>query len=35
VGYKSDYSFSKHFKAKTGINPSQFIKQIKELEVPA
>ena len=35
VGYKSDYSFSKHFKVKTGINPSQFIKQIKELEVPA
>jgi len=30
VGYKSDYSFSKHFKAKTGINPSYYIKKIEE-----
>lgn len=33
VGYKSDYSFSKHFKAKTGNNPSQYIKQIKDLKI--
>jgi len=32
LGYKSDYSFSKHFKIKTGKNPSQYIKQIQELE---
>ncbi len=32
VGYKSDYSFAKHFKAKTGFNPSYYIKQIEKLE---
>ena len=32
IGYKSDYSFTKHFKAKTGLNPSYYIKKIKELE---
>jgi len=32
VGYKSDFSFSKHFKAKTGLNPSYYIKQIEQLE---
>jgi AraC-like DNA-binding protein len=28
LGYKSDYSFAKHFKSKTGINPSYYIKRI-------
>jgi len=32
VGYKSDYSFAKHFKAKTGVNPSYYIKEIDKLE---
>ncbi len=32
VGYKSDNSFAKHFKAKTGINPSYYIKKIEKLE---
>lgn len=32
IGYKSDYSFSKHFKAKTGLNPSYYIKNIEKLE---
>ena len=32
VGYKSDYSFSKHFKIKTGLNPSYYIKNINKLE---
>ncbi len=31
VGYKSDYSFAKHFKAKTGFNPSYYIKEIEKL----
>lgn len=31
VGYKSDYSFAKHFKSKTGINPSYYIKRIEEI----
>jgi len=29
IGYKSDYSFTKHFKAKTGLNPSYYIKNIE------
>lgn len=29
LGYKSDYSFSKHFKSKTGSNPSQYIKELE------
>ncbi|WP_271768672.1 tetratricopeptide repeat protein [Aquimarina algiphila] len=32
IGYKSDYSFAKHFKAKTGINPSYYIKNIQKQE---
>ena len=31
VGYKSDYSFAKHFKSKTGLNPSYYIKEINKL----
>ncbi|MFD2563782.1 tetratricopeptide repeat protein [Aquimarina rubra] len=31
IGYKSDNSFTKHFKAKTGINPSYYIKNIEKL----
>jgi len=31
LGYKSDYSFAKHFKNKTGINPSYYIKEINKL----
>jgi len=31
LGYKSDYSFAKHFKSKTGINPSYYIKKIQEI----
>jgi len=30
IGYKSDYSFAKHFKAKTGLNPSYYIKTIEK-----
>ncbi len=30
VGYKSDDAFAKHFKAKTGLNPSYYIKNIKK-----
>jgi len=30
IGYKSDYSFVKHFKAKTGLNPSYYIKNINK-----
>ncbi|MDH7447081.1 helix-turn-helix domain-containing protein [Aquimarina sp. 2201CG14-23] len=30
VGYKSSYSLVKHFKAKTGINPSYYIKHIEK-----
>ncbi len=33
IGYKSDYSFAKHFKAKTGLNPSYYIKKIKQQEL--
>ncbi len=29
IGYKSDYSFTKHFKAKTGLNPSYYIKNLE------
>ncbi|WP_299244162.1 tetratricopeptide repeat protein [uncultured Aquimarina sp.] len=29
IGYKSDYSFTKHFKTKTGLNPSSYIKNIE------
>ena len=32
IGYKSDNSFTKHFKSKTGINPSYYIKNIEKLE---
>ncbi len=32
VGYKSDKSFVKHFKSKTGINPSYYIKNIETLK---
>ena len=32
VGYKSDYSFAKHFKAKTGLYPSYYIKTIEKRE---
>lgn len=32
LGYKSDYSFSKHFKRKTGRNPSQYIVHLRKLE---
>jgi len=32
IGYKSDYSFAKHFKAKTGLNPSYYIKNIQKQE---
>ncbi|WP_160114747.1 helix-turn-helix domain-containing protein [Aquimarina sp. AU474] len=32
IGYKSDNSFTKHFKAKTGLNPSYYIKNIEKLE---
>jgi len=28
IGYKTDNSFTKHFKSKTGINPSYYIKKI-------
>ncbi|MFD0862873.1 helix-turn-helix domain-containing protein [Sungkyunkwania multivorans] len=31
VGYKSDYSFTKHFKSKTGLNPSYYIRNIDKL----
>ncbi len=31
IGYKSDNSFTKHFKAKTGLNPSYYIKEIEKL----
>ncbi|MHA7057735.1 helix-turn-helix domain-containing protein [Aquimarina sp. M1] len=30
VGYKSSYSLVKHFKAKTGINPSYYIKSLEK-----
>ncbi len=30
IGYKSDYSFAKHFKSKTGLNPSYYIKNINK-----
>ncbi len=32
VGYKSDYSFAKHFKSKTGLNPSDYIKKLRPAE---
>ena len=32
IGYKSDYSFAKHFKSKTGLNPSYYIKKLQSLE---
>ncbi|WP_103068833.1 helix-turn-helix domain-containing protein [Aquimarina sediminis] len=31
IGYKSDNSFTKHFKSKTGLNPSYYIKEIEKL----
>lgn len=33
IGYKSDNSFTKHFKAKTGLNPSYYIKSIEKKEL--
>jgi AraC-like DNA-binding protein len=30
VGYKSDYSFVKHFKERTKVKPSDYIKKILE-----
>ena len=35
IGYKSDKSFTKHFKSKTGINPSYYIKNLEKLEKDA
>lgn len=32
IGYKSDNSFTKHFRAKTKLNPSYYIKNIDKLE---
>ncbi|AXT61570.1 helix-turn-helix domain-containing protein [Aquimarina sp. AD10] len=32
IGYKSDYSFAKHFKTRTGLNPSYYIKKIAKQE---
>ncbi|GAA0729064.1 hypothetical protein GCM10009430_38790 [Aquimarina litoralis] len=32
IGYKSSYSLVKHFKAKTGINPSFYIKSLNKQE---
>jgi len=32
IGYKSDYSFAKHFKAKMGMNPSYYIKKLDILK---
>lgn len=32
IGYKSDYSFAKHFKTRTGLNPSYYIKNIVKQE---
>lgn len=29
IGYKTDNSFTKHFKSKTGLNPSYYIKKIE------
>lgn len=31
IGYKSENSFTKHFKRKTGLNPSYYIKNIEKL----
>ncbi|WP_438426364.1 helix-turn-helix domain-containing protein [Aquimarina macrocephali] len=31
IGYKSDNSFTKHFKSKTGLNPSYYIKKNENL----
>ncbi|WP_298311997.1 helix-turn-helix domain-containing protein [uncultured Aquimarina sp.] len=33
IGYKSSYSLVKHFKAKTGINPSYYIKSIDKQQL--
>ncbi len=32
IGYKSDHSFVKHFKAKTGLNPSYYIKNLQQIK---
>jgi len=32
IGYKSDYSFAKHFKSRTNLNPSYYIKEINRLQ---
>lgn len=32
LGYKTDDSFVKHFKNKTGLNPSYYIKQLNKIE---
>jgi tetratricopeptide (TPR) repeat protein len=33
IGYKSDASFVKHFKNKTGLNPSYYIKELDKMEI--
>ena len=33
IGYKSSYSLVKHFKAKTGINPSYYIKNLNKKQL--
>ncbi|MDH7447467.1 helix-turn-helix domain-containing protein [Aquimarina sp. 2201CG14-23] len=33
IGYKTDNSFTKHFKSKTGINPSYYIKKINSNKI--
>ena len=32
LGYKSDGAFAKHFKAKTGLNPSYYISNIEKIQ---
>lgn len=33
IGYKSDASFVKHFKNKTGLNPSYYIKELDKIDI--
>lgn len=33
IGYKTDDSFVKHFKNKTGLNPSYYIKELNKIEI--
>ena len=35
IGYKSSYSLVKHFKSRTGINPSYFIKSLDKQQLPS